>query len=344
MRLRFVLLALVATLAPAAGGADSLQSRAREMFRPVPYLPPALEENPLTYEKVDLGRMLYFEPRLSASALISCNTCHNLGTGGVDLQQTSVGHGWQRGPRNAPTVLNAVFNIAQFWDGRAGDLAQQAKGPVQASVEMNSTPERVLEVLGSMPEYRERFERAFPGEGESLTFDNVARAIEAFEATLTTPDSPFDRYLLGDEEALSTNEKRGLAVFMDQGCGGCHGGLNLGGEGYYPFGVLEKPAATVLPPGDKGRYGVTNTEEDQYVFKAPTLRNIQLTPPYFHSGVVWALPEAVEIMASAQLGVELAGDQADRVVEFLLTLTGRQPKVMVPTLPPNSVATPRPQL
>ncbi len=344
MRRSSILLALVVAAVPALAGADDLANRAREVFRAIPFLPPTLERNPLTHEKVELGRMLYFDPRLSASGLISCNTCHNLGTGGVDLQQTSVGHGWQRGPRNAPTVLNAVFNIAQFWDGRAGDLAQQAKGPVQASVEMNSTPERTLEVLGSMAEYRARFGRAFPGEAEPLTFDNVAKAVEAFEATLITPDAPFDRYLLGDEEALSAGERKGLDAFVDQGCGGCHGGVNLGGEGYYPFGVLERPADAILPPGDKGRYGVTNTAEDQYVFKAPTLRNIELTPPYFHSGSIWSLPEAVEIMASAQLGIELGEAELARVVEFLLTLTGRQPRVELPLLPPNSASTPRPRL
>ncbi|MBN2254183.1 MAG: cytochrome C peroxidase, partial [Deltaproteobacteria bacterium] len=192
---------------------DDLMKKAQSLFKPIPVEPPALKDNPLTPEKIKLGKMLFFDPRLSASWLISCNTCHNMGLGGVDQHETSIGHGWQKGPRNAPTVLNAVFNFAQFWDGRAEDLMAQAKGPVQASVEMNNTPERVVKTLKSMPEYVQLFQKAFPEESEAVTFDNMARAIEAFEATLLTPDSRFDQYLKGDGKALTEQEKKGLELF-----------------------------------------------------------------------------------------------------------------------------------
>lgn len=214
-----------------AAAKDDLMTKAQNTFRPVPDSPAAIKDNPSSPEKVKLGEMLYFEPRLSASHLISCNTCHNLGTGGVDLQETSIGHAWQKGPRNAPTVLNSVFNVAQFWDGRAKDLAEQAKGPVQATVEMSNNPEQVLKTLNSMPEYRELFAKSFPGEKEPVTFDNMVRAVEVYEATLLTPDSRFDRYLKGDENSLNSDEREGLRTFMDKGCAGCHNGINVGGGG-----------------------------------------------------------------------------------------------------------------
>jgi cytochrome c peroxidase len=262
---------------------DNLMKQAQTIFKPIPQKPPTLERNPLTPEKIELGKVLYFDPRLSSSALISCNTCHNIGMGGDDFQETSTGHGWQRGPRNAPTVLNSVFNIAQFWDGRAPDLKEQAKGPVQASVEMNNTPEGAIKTIKSMPEYIEMFKKAFPGEETPVTFDNMAKAIEAFEATLITPDCRFDQYLKGDNSALTTKEKEGLKIFMEKKCSDCHGGINMGGQGYYPFGVVERPREEITA-GDVGRFKVTQAKSDEYVFKSPSLRNIVLTPPYYHSG------------------------------------------------------------
>jgi len=303
-----------------------------------------LAEHPITPAKVELGKMLFFEPRLSASWLISCNTCHNLGLGGVDLMETSIGHGWQKGPRNAPTVLNAVFNIAQFWDGRAEDLAAQAQGPVQAGVEMNNTPARAVETLKSIPEYVERFQAAFPGEADPVTFDNMAHAIEAFEATLVTPDSPFDRFLKGDAAALNEAQRGGLSTFMEKGCTSCHNGINVGGGGYFPFGLVHRPDAEILPPGDQGRFAVTRTASDEYVFKAPTLRNIHLTPPYFHSGRVWGLNEAVRVMGTAQLGMELAPEEVTSIVAFLESLTGQQPEIEYPVLPVQTPTTPLPDV
>lgn len=323
---------------------DELMQRAQAVFEPLPDSPPALAETPMTPEAVELGKMLYFDPRLSSSWLISCNTCHNMGLGGVDLLETSVGHGWQKGPRNAPTVLNSVLNIAQFWDGRAADLKEQAMGPVQAAVEMNSTPERAVATLRSIPEYVERFSTVFADDEDPVTFENMAAAIEAFEATLLTPDSRFDQYLKGNVRALGAMEKQGLRLFMDKGCAACHGGVNLGGAGYFPFGVVEKPGADILPPEDKGRFAVTQTASDEYVFKSPTLRNIELTAPYFHSGKVWSLTQAVGIMGSAQLGQTLDEDETQAITAFLNTLTGKQPEVEYPILPAHTKETPKPDV
>jgi cytochrome c peroxidase len=327
-----------------AGEGPAIRAQAAALFEVVPAVAPELADNPLTDEKIELGKMLYFEPRLSSSWLISCNTCHNLSLGGIDLMETSIGHGWQKGPRNAPTVLNAVFNLAQFWDGRAADLEEQAKGPVQASVEMASDPDRAVATLRSIPEYRELFAKAFPGEGEPVTFDNMARAIEAFEATLVTPGSPFDRWLAGDEAAMSEMQVKGLEIFVSKGCTGCHAGVNFGGQGYFPFGVVQAPSDEIRPVGDLGRFSVTNTEADQYVFKSPSLRNIEITAPYFHSGKVWSLKEAVSIMGSAQLGAVLTPGEVDAIEAFLEALTGRQPQVEYPVLPPHTADTPLPDV
>jgi len=339
----FMLVAMIFLLGTMVEAEDELMTKARGFFKPIPDAPPSLEGNPALPAKLELGKMLYFEPRLSASGVISCNTCHNLGTGGVDLQETSIGHGWQKGARNAPTVFNAVFSIAQFWDGRMPDLKEQAKGPAQASIEMNNTPERLIKTLKSMPEYVELFAMAFPKESDPVTFDNTARAIEVFEATLLTPDSRFDRYLKGDKDSLMEDEKEGLNLFMGKGCSPCHGGINVGGAGYFSFGVIEKPKAEITA-NDVGRFKVTGVKSDEYVFKSPSLRNIALTPPYFHSGRVWGLRDAVAIMGSAQLGISLDKKEIDKIVAFLKTTTGTQPRVEYPVLPPTTESTPRPKL
>jgi len=340
-RIRLSLLILSLVFVMPVYAADDLMTRAQAMFKPIPAAPPVLENNPATPERQELGKMLYFEPRLSKSALISCNTCHNVGMGGVDFQETSIGHGWQKGGRNAPTVLNAVYNIAQFWDGRAPDLMAQAKGPVQASVEMSSTPELVVKTLNSMPGYVDLFKKAFPDQKDPVTFDNMAKAIEIFEATLITPGAPFDLFLTGEAGALTKDEKEGLKLFMDKGCSGCHGGMNMGGSGYFPFGVVERPADKITA-GDKGRFDFTGSSKDQYVFKSPSLRNIVLTGPYFHSGRVWGLEDAVSIMGSAQLGISLTSAEAKKIEIFLRTTTGVQPKVIYPILPAPTNKTPQP--
>lgn len=337
-----LMLGTVSVLALAQSAAASeLRERAQDMFAPLPSTIPALNDNVITEEKVDLGKALFFDPRMSASGVFSCNSCHNLATGGDDNMETSIGHAWQKGPRNSPTVLNAVFNEAQFWDGRAADLAEQAKGPVQAGVEMANTPDNVVATLTSMPQYVEWFEVSFPDEAAPVSFDNFAKAIEAYEATLITP-APFDAWLNGDDGALSDEQVAGLELFMDKGCSACHNGVNLGGNGYYPFGLIEKPGADVLPPDDRGRFAVTETADDSYVFRAAPLRNIDQTAPYFHSGKVWDLKVAVQIMGTSQLGTEINDAEADQIVAFLGALTGKMPEVVYPVLPTETLKTPRP--
>lgn len=261
---------LLLSFATPLAQADALHDQARALFKPIPEQVTELRGQPISEQQRELGKKLFFDPRLSRSHVLSCNTCHNVGTGGADNVPTSVGHGWQKGPRNSPTVFNAVFNAAQFWDGRAKDLGEQAKGPIQNSVEMHSTPQLVEQTLGSIPEYVDAFRKAFPKAGKPVSFDNMALAIEAYEATLVTPDSPFDLYLKGDDKALDAQQKKGLKAFMDSGCSACHNGINLGGQAYFPFGLVKKPDASVLPSGDKGRFAVTKTQSDER--RAPAQR------------------------------------------------------------------------
>lgn len=351
MASRLIALLTGATIALAACGqpqkaaapkvpAEPLMARAQQVFKPIPASAPGADKGGA--DKVELGEMLFFDPRLSASHAISCSSCHNLGLGGADAEPTSLGHRWQHGGRNAPTVLNATFNTAQFWDGRAKDLEQQAGGPMVNPVEMASPDVHVAEQLKGIAGYQPLFAKAFPGEADPVSLANVQKAIAAFEATLTTPDSPFDRYLSGQTDALTPQQKQGLTLFMDKGCSGCHSGVNVGGGMYAPFGVAAKPGADLLPPGDKGRFTVTRSPGDEYVYKVPTLRNIALTAPYFHTGAVWDLRQAVQVMGSTQLGATLSDADVDAITAFLGSLTGRQPAVTIPALPPSGAETPRP--
>lgn len=337
--------ALVATigLPVLAVAENSLLQQAQALFKPIPEAAPAMKDVSMTPAMVTLGKVLYFDPRLSESHNISCNTCHRIGLGGVDMLPTSIGHHWQRGGRNAPTVLNAVFNTAQFWDGRAADLKEQAVGPIQNPIEMAISPEHAVGMLQGIPGYTPLFAAAFPGDESSISLANVGKAIAAFEATLLTPNAPFDKYLRGNEGALSGEQKAGLRLFIDKGCAACHNGVNVGGGMYAPFGVVEKPGADILPLADKGRFEVTRTASDEYVFKVPTLRNIALTAPYFHSGKSWDLEQAIGVMASSQLGQDLTDAEISSIAAFLLSLTGEQPQVVYPILPPSTVDTPRPE-
>ena len=332
---------MISTALAAPALADDMRDDALDLFKALPSTVPAVAGNPITPTKIELGKMLFFDPRLSASGVFSCNSCHNLTTGGDDNLETSIGHGWQKGPRNSPTVLNAVLNEAQFWDGRAADLADQAKGPIQAGVEMANTPDNVVATLSSMPAYVEMFGSAFDGEETPVSFDNMAKAIEAFEATLLTP-APFDAWLNGDDAALDAEQLADLGLFIDKGCVSCHSGVNVGGHGYYPFGLFEKPGGDILPEGDKGRFAVTETADDEYVFRASPLRNITETAPDFHSGKVWDLKVAVQIMVESQLGEELSDTETGQIVAFLGSLTGPVPAVTVPSLPAETATTPRP--
>jgi cytochrome c peroxidase len=333
--------AVVASLAATGSfAADAtLREDALALFEPIPEAPDPAPDP----AAVELGKALFFEPRLSEGHNISCNTCHNLGTGGADLSPVSLGHRWQKGGRNSPTVLNAAYNTAQFWDGRAADLTEQAGGPMVNPVEMGSTQEHVVEQLKGIPGYLPLFAAAFPEDPDPVNFPNAEAAIAAFEQTLITPNAPFDRFLRGDDAAMTEEQQAGLRTFIDQGCAACHNGVNLGGNSYQPFGVVEKPDWTVLPPDDKGRFQVTRAEEDAYVFRVPTLRNIALTPPYFHSGSVWDLNLAVGVMGTAQLGASLDAAQEASIVAFLDSLTGEMPRIVYPTLPPSTAETPRPQ-
>ncbi|RAZ83068.1 cytochrome C peroxidase [Mesorhizobium hawassense] len=328
-------------LSTTMGQADLLDE-AKSQFDIVPKDPTDLEHNPATPEKLELGKMLFFETRLSKAHNISCNTCHQIGRGGADGRSTSLGHDWQHGGRNAPTVLNSAFNAAQFWDGRAADLEEQAGGPIAGPVEMGSTADQAVAQLKGIPGYVDAFGKAFPMDNDAVTYDNIKRALAAFEATLTTPNAPFDRYLEGDENALTAQQKEGLALFIDEGCSSCHNGRNVGGGMYARFGLAESPGQQLLPPADKGRAKVTKNPNDEYVFKVPTLRNIALTAPYFHSGRVWDLEQAVAVMGRAQLGIQLPDESVAKITAFLQALTGDQPQITYPNLPPSVTATPRP--
>jgi len=321
-----------------------LLNQAKNYFQPLPKQIPAPSDNPTTKEKVELGKKLYYDPRLSLSGVISCNTCHNLATCGVDGVETSLGHKFQTGGKNAPTVLNAGFHIAQFWDGRAKDLEEQAKGPILNPVEMSMpNPEIVIARLKSIDAYVAEFKKAFPQDKDPVNYDNVAKAIAAFERTLVTP-SRFDEFLKGNTKALTEKEKEGLKLFIEKGCASCHNGVAVGGGMFQKFGIV-KPYP-YQDPNDLGRYNVTKNEADKYVYKVPSLRNISRTYPYFHDGKVWDIREAVKIMGETQLGINLTEEEVDKIVAFLDSLTGKIPEdaLKLPVLPPSSPKTPKPQI
>ncbi|MGS0689050.1 cytochrome-c peroxidase [Shewanella sp. 0m-8] len=301
---------------------------------PIEIIPAAVITNP---EKVELGKMLFFEPRLSKSGFISCNSCHNLSTGGVDALPTSIGHNWQEGPINSPTVLNAEYGLAQFWDGRAKDLKEQAAGPIANPKEMGFTHELAVDTVRSMPAYQARFETVY--DSKTISMDMITDAIAEFEKTLVTPNAPFDLYLQGDKDAISEQAKAGYQLFKDKGCVSCHNGPAVGGTMYMKMGLV-KPFHTDNPA--EGRKAVTGKEADKFVFKVPTLRNIELTYPYFHDGSVWELEEAVNTMADIQLGQKLSDKEVKEMVAFLNSLTGEQPQIVLPILPPSNKNTPRP--
>jgi cytochrome c peroxidase len=286
---------------------------------------------------VELGKKLFFDPRLSKSGFISCNSRHNLSMGGTDNLKTSIGHQWNQGPINAPTVLNSSLSLAQFWDGRAKDLQAQAGGPIDNPGEMGSTHALAVEVLQSIPAYVADFKASFGS--DKIGIEQVTKAIAAFEETLVTPNSRFDKWLKGDQMALSANELAGYKLFKDSGCVACHNGPAVGGNSYQKMGVVAPYKAS--SPAE-GRFAVTGKDADRFNFKVPTLRNVELTYPYFHDGAVNTLTEAVETMGRIQLGKKFTADENARIVAFLKTLTGDQPDFKLPILPPSSDKTPRP--
>lgn len=297
------------------------------------------KDNPTTPEKVALGRQLYFDARLSKNHDVSCNSCHDLATYGVDGKKVSDGHKKQNGTRNAPTVYNAAVQLSQFWDGRAKDVDEQATKPILNPKEMAMPDEKaVVAVLSSMPEYVAAFEKAFPGEKAPVKLANVGKAIGAFERTLLTP-SRFDKYLEGDKTALTEPELAGLKLFLDTGCQSCHMGVGVGGTAMQKLGLV-KPW-----PDDKdtGRMEVTKQETDKMMFKVPILRNVAKTAPYFHDGSQATLEATIKAMGEYELGRALTDDQAKSISTFLGALTGTLPAdTKAPALPKSSPKTPKP--
>jgi cytochrome c peroxidase len=326
MRLRT---SIVAVLAIYSYGAWAAPAEPIQPIQPVKQINLGLAE---------LGKKLYFDPRLSKSGFISCNSCHNLSMGGTDNIPTSVGDKWQQGPINAPTVLNSSLNVAQFWDGRAADLKAQAGGPIANPGEMGFSHTLAVSMLQSIPQYVSEFKLVFGK--DTITIDEVTGAIAEFEKTLVTPNSRFDKWLLGDKNAITADELAGYQLFKNSGCVACHNGPAVGGSSFQKMGVVQ-PYKAKSPA--EGRSAVTGKEIDRFTFKVPTLRNVELTYPYFHDGAANTLKEAVDIMGRLQLGKTFTAAENAKIVAFLKTLTGDQPQFTLPILPPSADATPRPK-
>jgi cytochrome c peroxidase len=311
-------------------------------WQPLPDKAPEPADNPTTPEKVELGRMLYFDPRFSSTGTVSCNTCHNLMLGGEDNRNFSMGVHGQMGGRSSPTVWNAAFASSQFWDGRAPSLEEQAKGPVVNPVEMGmSEVETAMDRVRAIPAYKPYFERAF-GKDDPLTVDNAAKAVAAFERTMITPNSPYDRFVKGDKSALDASQQRGMESFASLGCTACHSGpafsgpVGEAGKGFFMRFPTFQDNAYVSEYHlleDNGRFDATGKEGDKHLFKVPTLRNVALTAPYFHNGSVATLEEAVRVMAKTQLNQSLSDEQVTDIVAFLQGLTGEFPQLELPRLP-----------
>jgi len=291
-------------------------------------------KNPITYAKVQLGKQLFFDPRLSKSGFISCNSCHNLMAGGTDNIEAAVGHKWRVNPHhlNSPTVFNAVFASSQFWDGRDPDLEKQAQGPIQAAPEMAATKKHVKDVVNSIPEYVKSFKKAY-GQDVKINFTKITDTIATFERTLVTP-SRFDKFLTSCDKALSKQEKKGLKTFIDKGCATCHNGVALGGQ-MMAFGVVAKYKYADI--GDF--HGDSNS-----LVKVPTLRNITQTAPYFHNGAVKTLKEAIQEMGRIQLGVKITDTEAKDIEVFFGALEGSKPHLGKVSLPNSTDKTPKPNL
>lgn len=305
----------------------ALLERAQATFKPLPDLAEMQKVRPFTEEQVKLGQQLWYETRLSKGNTVSCNSCHNLATAGMDNMPTSAGHKSQFGARNSPTALNAALLGSQFWDGRAADVEEQAGGPLLNPVEMaNATEADAAAKIAGIPEYQEKFKAAFPEDG-AVSFKNITAALGAFERTLLTP-TRWDDYLKGNVSALSEQERKGVRAFMDNGCMSCHSGVNLGGTMFQKFGLVDGPYWKHIddPKHDKGRADVTKKAEDEFFFRVPGLRNVERTYPYFHNGSVWELDKAVNIMAKAQLGKTLASEDTENIVAFLKALSGNVPE------------------
>jgi cytochrome c peroxidase len=317
---------LAASMLAAQPSGDGEYDEYRDLFEILPSVPPIPGDNSMTPEKIALGNKLFFEPRISASGIISCATCHNPALGWTDRISLAVGHAGQVGERNTPTVLNSAFFEAQFWDGRAATLEEQALGPIEADIEMAMPLREALDRIRGFDIYQDLFEAAFPEQdGDPITEENVARSLAAFQRTLNTPNAPLDRWLAGDEAAMTEQQKRGMRSFVERGCLSCHSGPALTDS---MFHQIQVPGST-----DEGRYLVTGEEWDRHAFKTPTLRNVALTYPYFNNGSVYELSHAIEIMAEEMLGLELEEDEVADLEAFMHALTGDMPDVRIPSLP-----------
>lgn len=297
-----------------------LRAKAKEILGVIPDKMPGAEND--TREQIELGRKLYFDTRLSVNQTQSCNSCHAVdkNRAGVDNEPTSPGAGGKRGGRNSPTVLNAGFHLAQFWDGRAATLEDQAKGPILNPIEMGMPDEAtVLKRLKDDKDYQKQFARAFPAASEKITYDNVAKAIAAFERTLITRDR-FDDFLKGNDRALTAAEQAGLNLFLEVGCTTCHNGALIGANAYHKVGLINAYENT----SDLGRFEVSKDESDKFKFKVPSLRNVALTGPYFHDGKSATLEESVKKMAWMQLGRELTPEETKSIVAFLHALSDKE--------------------
>ncbi|MBS1958210.1 MAG: cytochrome-c peroxidase [Bdellovibrionales bacterium] len=314
-------------------------------FDPLPAKPPIPADNPQTPAKIELGKKLYFDPRISKQGTISCNSCHNVMLGGDDNRPNSIGHNGQRGARSAPTVWNSAFLSVQFWDGRAKSLEEQAKGPLTNPVEMAmDSQDVVLFRIRKVPGYLAEFKKVWPNikTNEDITIDYVAKAIASYERTLIAGGSPYDQFLRGNKKALSAQAQAGMKLVQEVGCTSCHMGANFAGpplpEGtgfYQKFPVYpgsEYDAKYDLLK-DKGRFEVTKAEQEKNMWRVPTWRNIALTAPYFHNGSVKTLDEAVKVMAKTQLNKDLKPEEVSSIVSFLESLTGKFPEQKMPRLP-----------
>lgn len=342
LRFSALLIALVlvcVTYLVSASGKVQVNKDALQMFAPLPAVMSSAD-NPITDVKVKLGRMLYYDARLSANQKISCNTCHPLDAYGAESKSVSTGFKHQQGKRNAPTVYNAAGHFVQFWDGRAPTVEEQAKGPVTNPIEMAMpSNSATVDVIKSMPEYVALFQAAFPGEKDPVNYNNMALAIGAFERGLVTP-SRWDAFLKGDQSALTDEQKKGFNTFAATGCQWCHSGAYIGGASYQKLGVV-KPWPK---QDDQGVYQLTKDETDRMVFKVPSLRNIKKTGPYFHDGSVGTLDQAIRNMAAHQRGVTLTDAQVKSIEAWMGSLTGQIPLdyIKAPELPKSTAQTPQP--
>jgi cytochrome c peroxidase len=332
--------ALGGSLVIAADTEGQLLERARQIFRPLPHTV-HVDDYPHSAARVELGRKLFFETRVAVDGRTGCVSCHNPAFHGADSLPLSVGVNGQRLPRNAPTVFNTPLLVAQHYGGNRVSVEEQAMKALTSPLAYGNKSFEEAEARMRALGYQNLFDEAFPNEKDAVNAENWATAIGAYERTLLTP-APFDRYLKGDTRAISADAKAGLDKFMSYGCAGCHNGSTVGGQSFQKFGLTEeywKATGSVEMPQlqgrDKGKFHDTGKEEDMWVFKVPQLRNVAMTPPYFHDGSVATLNDAVRVMARVQLGRQLNDEDVKQIVAFLGTLTGEVPKqfAQAPQLP-----------